>query len=46
MYRGVYILCENLEHLTAKFYYENEGRKSAEGSDIQIYYIQPITPVM
>ena len=36
----------NFRTLTAKFYYENEGWKSAEGSDIQIYYIWPITPVL
>ena len=36
----------NVRTLTAKFYYENEGWKSAEGSDIQIYYIRPITLVL
>ena len=36
----------NFRTLTAKFYYENEGWKSAEGSDIQIYYIRPITLVL
>jgi hypothetical protein len=37
---------QNFRTLTVKFYYENEGRKSAEKSNIQIYYIWPITPVL
>jgi len=40
------LLCTGESIYYLKFYYENEGWKSVEGSDIQIYYIQPITLVL
>jgi len=44
--QGSLYTMRNFRTLTDTFYYENEDGKSAEKSNIQMYYIQPITPVL
>ena len=44
--QGSLYTMRNFRTLTARFYYENEDGKSAEKSNIQMYYIWPIIPVL